>query len=204
MLQVMEKGHYEHVEVKTLRNMLEHDDIVLEIGAGVGVVSTAAAKIISPDNIVVVEANPELTALISETHCLSGVEGIKVISGVGVGDSNQGHETFYLRDNFWASSLIPPAVEEKVRAVTVPRIDLNSILLSLRPTVFVLDIEGAELELLGQLELNSCRSLILELHPKVYGLAGTDLIFKHMRKQGFVYDPVHSKGEGVVVFSRLQ
>jgi FkbM family methyltransferase len=203
MLQVMRKGFYEHIEVRTLRNILKKEDILLEVGAGIGVLSTVAATIVPPQNITVVEANPELAAVIAETHSLSGAEGIQVISGIGVGDSNLGEETFFLRKHFWASSLIPPATGEDVRQVSVPRIDLNAIIASQCPTVLAMDIEGAELGLLEQLDLRGLRALVIELHPKVYGLGGTDAIFQAMRKQGFVYDPTHSKGEGVVVFSKL-
>lgn len=204
MLQVMKKGFYEHIEVRTIRNIFKKDDILLEVGAGIGVLSTVAATIAPPQSITVVEANPELAAVIAETHRLSGVDGIQILSGIGVADSSKGEETFYLRKHFWASSLLPPAAGEDVRQVAVPRIDLNAVIAARCPTVLAMDIEGAELGLLEHLDLRNLRALVIELHPKVYGLNGTDAIFQAMREQGFVYDPRHSKGEGVVVFSKLE
>lgn len=71
MVQVMEKGRYEAGEVKLLRKILRPNDTVLELGAGVGVVSCVAAFVTTPDRVTVVEANPYLVPVIRETHRLN-------------------------------------------------------------------------------------------------------------------------------------
>lgn len=206
MEQVIRKGRYEASEVRLLRKILRPRDRVLELGAGIGVVSTAAAMVTGPDRVVVVEANPNLMPIISETHALNGVTGVRVLNGVGVSVPNDGTATFYLREDFWASSLEAPHEQETVQvtSVAVPKIDLNTILREHRPSVFVLDIEGGELDLLPGLDLSSCRSVVIELHPKVYQLDGIARCFDALRSKGFAYDAKQSRGGTVVVFSRIK
>ncbi len=206
MEQVIQKGRYESSEIRLLRKILRPRDRVLELGAGVGVVSTAAAQVTGPQGVIAVEANPGLIPVIRETHKLNGVEGIKVLNGVGVGVPTDKTSTFYLRPDFWASSLEAPHEAEAagVKAVSVPQIDLNTILRSHKPSVFVLDIEGGELDLLPCLDLSSCRAIVIELHPKVYQLAGIGRCFDTLRKKGFAYDAKQSRGGTVVVFSRIR
>lgn len=208
MEQVIRKGRYEASEVRMLRKILRPRDRVLELGAGLGVVSTAAAMVTGPERVVVVEANPNLIPIISETHALNGVTGVRVMNGVGVGvpSTNEESMTFYLRKDFWASSLEAPheGESEHVTSVSVPKIDLNVVLKEHRPSVFVLDIEGGELDLLPSLDLSSCRSVVIELHPKVYQLDGIARCFDALRTKGFAYDAKQSRGGTVVVFSRIK
>lgn len=206
MEQVIQKGRYEASEIKLLRKILRPRDRVLELGAGVGVVSTAAAMVTGPERVTVVEANPNLIPVISETHKLNGVSGVKVLNGVGVGVPSEDEATFYLREDFWASSLEAPHDSEAgvITPVSVPKIDLNALLKEQRPSVFVLDIEGGELDLLPALDLSSCRSVVIELHPKVYQLDGVARCFDALRAKGLAYDAKQSRGGTVVVFSRIR
>ena len=49
MSRVIERGRYEGGEVNALKKILRPNDKVLELGAGIGVVSTAAAQIIGSE-----------------------------------------------------------------------------------------------------------------------------------------------------------
>lgn len=204
MVRVMEQGRYESGEVRILRRLLRSEDSVLEIGGGVGVVSSAAAGIVGARNVLVVEANPDLAPVIAQTHRLNDLDGIEILSGIGVTDAAGGEAPFYLREDFWASSMEPPADGEAVREVSVPRIDLNAQLRARRPSVLVMDIEGAEAGLLPNLDLSSCRALVVELHPRVYGASGVDRLFAALRRQGFAYDAKNSRGGTVVCFARVR
>ena len=108
MAHVIGRNRYEASEVKLLRKLMRPRDRVLELGAGVGVVSTCAAQIArDPSQVLSIEANPNLIPIIRETHRLNGVEGVEVVNGLGVGRSVEPDETipFYLREHFWASSM---------------------------------------------------------------------------------------------------
>jgi hypothetical protein len=75
MIDVMESNRYERPEVQSLGHILRPDDRVMELGAGVGVVSTVAARTVGPENVLCVEADPGLQGLLRETHRLNGVDG---------------------------------------------------------------------------------------------------------------------------------
>ncbi|WP_298837145.1 FkbM family methyltransferase [uncultured Roseobacter sp.] len=206
MKDVLVRNRYEAGEIATLRQHLEPDDILLEVGGGIGMISTLAAGIVGPENVTVVEANPELIPLIRETHALNDMTGVRVLSGIGVPEAPEADAVvdFHLRDNFWASSLLPPRPRETVRTVPVPLVGLNDVIRAERPTVLFMDIEGAELDVLGALDLSSFRFLVVEVHHRVYGLDGISGLFDAMAAQGFTYDPKRSRGGSVVVFSRFR
>lgn len=205
MVRTFDRGRYEGGEVNALKRILRPNDKVLELGAGVGVVSTVAAHITGSKNVVAVEANPQLIPIIHETHALNGVEGIEVLKGVGVGTVTEESVPFYLRKDFWASSSIVPAADDSDLLCTehVPQIDINRVLKAHEPSVLVMDIEGGEIDLLPTLDLSCCRHIVIELHPKNYKLTGTAECFETLCNKGFTYNPNKSRGGTVVVFTRM-
>ena len=205
MVRTFDRGRYAGGQIKALKTILRPNDKVLELGAGVGVVSTVAAHITGAENVVAVEANPQLIPIIHETQALNGVEGIEVLTGVGVGTITEERVPFYLRKDFWASSLIVPAADDSnlLRTEQVPQIDINQLLKAYQPNVLVLDIEGGELDLLPALDLSCCSHLVIELHPRAYQLGGIGKCFDILRKKGFAYNARQSRGGTVVVFTRM-
>ena len=207
MAHVIGRNRYEASEVKLLRKLMRPRDRVLELGAGVGVVSTCAAQIArDPSQVLSIEANPNLIPIIRETHRLNGVEGVEVVNGLGVGRSVEPDETipFYLREHFWASSMSPLDGDDSdtTTEVSVPLVNLNALIKAHRPSILVMDIEGAEADLLPQLDLSSVRSLVVELHPRVYQNEGTARCSAALAACGFTYDARRSRGGTVVVFTR--
>jgi FkbM family methyltransferase len=204
----IESGRYERGEVRAMQRLARADDVVLELGAGVGVVSTAAARVVGADRVVSVEANPELIPIIGETHRLSGVTGIRLLHGVGMPTPGDLQEIpFYLRENFWASSMDSRREDRKsgnVREAMVPVIDLNALIGDVRPTILAMDIEGGELPLARGLDLSPFRLVIMELHPRVYGHPGVAELFGRFADAGLTYDAKASRGGTVVVFSRYR
>ena len=204
MADVIRKGRYEASEIKLLRKLLRADDRVLELGAGVGVVSTVAAKIVGPGNVTTIEANPDLIQVIKETHKLNGVENVEVLHGVGTCAPTSATIDFWMREHFWASSLAPLKNDtDTTRRIQVPQIDLNDLAKRCAPTVLVMDIEGGEIDLLPELDLSTCRHVVIELHPRVYGLEGVDRCIQALSAQNLVYDAKRSRGGTVVVFSKV-
>ena len=205
MVRAFGRGRHERGEVNALKRILRPNDKVLELGAGVGVVSTVAAHITGAENVVAVEANPQLIPIIHKTHALNGVEGIEVLTGVGVGTITEERVPFYLRKDFWASSLIVPDADDPnlLRTEQVPQIDINQLLKAYQPNVLVMDIEGGELDLLPALDLSCCSHLVIELHPTAYQLGGIGKCFDILRKKGFAYNARQSRSGTVVVFTRI-
>lgn len=204
MANVIAKGRYEAGEVRMMQSLAKPGDKVLELGAGVGLISTVAAQIVGPENVVAIEANPGLIPIIRETHRRNGMQGVELIHGVGVTRPANGKVPFYLAEHFWASSLTPSAEGEAMASVDVPEIDINAVIAQHRPDIITMDIEGGEMALMDGLDVSTARVVIMELHPKQYGHKGTADIFAAMRDKGFAYNAKQSRGGSVVVFSRFR
>ena len=52
-------GYYESAELRTIHSKLEPEDRVMEIGAGIGFISSCCAKKIGSDRVLAYEANPQ-------------------------------------------------------------------------------------------------------------------------------------------------
>ncbi len=78
----MRNNRYEGGECAALRRILRPGDRVLELGAGVGLLSTVAGLIEGIGSVTTIEANPDLIPLIRETHRLNGVTGVDLRNGV--------------------------------------------------------------------------------------------------------------------------
>lgn len=202
----MRKNRYEEGEFKALSKILKPGDRVVDIGAGVGLISAAAAKIVGPANVIAVEANPQMVPMIQETHAVNGVKGVEVLNGVGVTRPRGKSIPFYLHENFWSSTMDEKrgTGEGYVGRTKVPEIDLNDLMARHRPTVMTVDIEGAELNLFDDLETTSLRSISMEMHPRFYGRGGCAHIMATLMKRGFVYDCRMSPGGSVVVLTRFR
>jgi FkbM family methyltransferase len=195
-------GKYEVHEAKCVSALVEPGEVVLELGGGIGYISSLIGITNRATKIVVVEANPDTVPLIQETHHLNNVEAT-VLNAVAM--PRVKHDTnvpFYIREDFWASSLSPEPWGYS-REVSVPCLDFGDLLADRKPSMLVCDIEGGEANLLlGTTSMRSVRKIILELHQRIVGLSGIRDIFLHLSKQGFAYDPSLSEG-AVVVFRRV-
>ena len=66
-------GDYEAKEIEIISRRLATDDVVFEVGAGLGYLSAYCAKRTGSDKVFTYEANPELIPLIRETHARNAV-----------------------------------------------------------------------------------------------------------------------------------
>jgi FkbM family methyltransferase len=193
----MRSGRYEAGERALLAGVLRPDDRVLDLGAGLGLVSASAARIAA--HVTAVEANPDLLPLIAETWRLTGVTGARLLHGVVAGEGG-GTVPFYLRRDFWASSMEPDS-RPHVAVAEVPRLGLPDLIARVRPTVISCDIEGAEIDLFERADLSGVRALVIELHPKVYGEAGAARVHAALARQGLCPE-AQDKPSTVALFTR--
>ncbi|MEO1490912.1 MAG: FkbM family methyltransferase [Pseudomonadota bacterium] len=199
----LRKGRYEGGECLAVEIVVGRGDRVLELGTGIGLVSTKAAMAEGVERVLTFEANPSLIPVIREIHHLNGVaDRIEVVNGLVTRGEAPETLPFYRRGDFWASSLSPDA-GAYVDQVDVATHDFDAVLADLKPTVVVCDIEGAELDLFDGADLASARFVIMEIHPKVYGAEGVRRIFDNMSAKGFGYSPKVSRGGTVVTFERV-
>ena len=103
MLEVLYNETYESKERRAMEQYITSDDNVLELGAGVGYISTAVAKKIGSERIFTYEANPHLIPIIQKNYALNNVNPT-IIHGI-LGEKD-GSASFYLGRDFWKSSTV--------------------------------------------------------------------------------------------------
>lgn len=180
-------GDYENEELATVAAALQPDDVVLELGTGLGLIATFCAKRVGSDRVFTYEANPALEPHIRRTFALNGVSPSLSIALLG---ESTGNRTFYVTRNFWASSVIRPA--GRAKAVTVPVKVLDDELRRIDPTFLVTDIEGGELELFEGMNFRNIRKICLEVHEGAIGPAGVGHVRSLLLDAGFAPDPARS------------
>jgi FkbM family methyltransferase len=190
----LSKGSYEREELRLIREVLSPGDTVLEIGAGLGLVSAYCAKRLGSARVFAFEADPDLEPCIRETYALNGVEPTLEMCAIG---SHPGRVTLYRDKHFISSSVARRRVGAK--PVEVPGKALNYVVGRVQPTVLVVDAEGAERELFDEAELPSVRKIVLELHDRVIGAAGTDQVRRKLTGLGFKEDQRLSSNEHLVL-----
>lgn len=206
LLQSFERGGYEHAEAKQLPKILKDGDRLLELGGGVGFISSLASKVAKLEACTIIEANPDLISVIRETHSLNGVSA-NVMNAVAASRrgrielavSKEGNAPFYRRENFWGSSLNGSWRYQDVVNVTV--IDFQDLLDEARPSVIVCDIEGGERTLFDRADLASVRHILMEVHKSEIGLRGINGIIQTLASEGLYLDPDGVSG-AILLFTR--
>lgn len=196
------KGNsYERRECAAALRMVRKDDIVLELGGGIGYLSTLIAIKRNVRAIHVYEANPSLTPYIRALHVANGVKNATVYNAL-LGAGSGGPVQFYVRRNLLASSMDSgPDKGDIIATEMIEQRDINAVLADLRPTVLICDIEGAEAQLLPAADLSCLRVAIVELHPQWIGQRGVQAVFDAMHRAGLTYFPKASDAK-VVTFRK--
>lgn len=189
------KETYERNERELVRMALRHGDRVLEVGSGIGVVGLLCAKIVGADNVLCYEANPRMAELIASNFALNGLKPNLVNRAVSL---RGGDVIFFRNDNIVSSSLSGARGGE---ATAVASDALNDVIERFRPTVLVMDVEGAEVELLAQADLGAIEKIVMEVHPKVVGDEATRTLLEHLGREGLACRAARENGE-VVFLSR--
>jgi len=177
-------GEYERKEAEIVSQRLAEDDIVMEVGAGIGFLSAYCARRIGSDRVFAYEANPALMEIIATTHAANGVR--PQVRNAMLGRGN-GRQRFFVDREFWASSA-HRAEGDGAQAIEVARIDLNEEIARVRPTFMIVDIEGGEAELFALADLAGVRKICVETHAQVLGNDGVTAMLARLFSQGFCLD----------------
>jgi FkbM family methyltransferase len=196
VLRFLVEGGYERRELALLRHNLKSGDRVLELGAGLGFLACAAGREQPGVEYIAVEANPRLIPVIEKNFEINRCRA-RLLHGVA--STAAGIVSFNMAEDFWASSAC--RVIQNHQAIEVAALDVNEIIGDFSPTMLVIDIEGGELELSGQLELSGVERIIVEMHPDVYGHDGSTKVIRSLLDQGFDID-VQNSGSQVFLFIR--
>jgi FkbM family methyltransferase len=194
------EGWFEAREARQIPLIVKPGDRVLEIGAGIGFISTLLARERRVSSVLAVEANPFLIEYMARLHTLNRVRKVRRVNAV-LRNGPAGSATFYLRRDFWMGSLMP-GPNPYVGTVEVPTRNLDALLRDEAIDLIVCDVEGAETAIFHGADLSGVDRIFLELHDHVTGLSGVRGLFATLADHGFVYDPRHSLGS-VVLFQKL-
>jgi FkbM family methyltransferase len=201
MIKKITEGKYEVAEANNIERILAEDEVVLELGAGIGFISSLTAKHPKTKRIVSYEANPKLIPIIKKTltdNTDPSRANWEVRNAILANGTKAETMDFYVHRNFWASSLLP--IENAEEVVKIPVVSFNAVLADICPTLIVCDIEGGELDLFKNADLSSVKKVYMEVHQKRIGRRGMIRLFDYMHSRGFHYDQNHSHGS-VVLFS---
>jgi FkbM family methyltransferase len=188
------KGKYELPERFLVGKVLRPGDRVLEIGCGVGLVSLLCNRIAGRENVLSYEANPRLRPLIEANFALNGVRPNVVFRAI---TTDGAAVRFFANPNVMSSSLFDRKDGSESIAIESDRFaDARS---GFGADVLVMDIEGAEVDILGQDDLVGLREMIVELHPHIVGADQTDGLIAALGQKGFT---VRERLHKTVWFSR--
>ena len=174
-------GDYEAKEIDIISRRLAADDVVFEVGAGLGFLSAYCAKRTGAERVFAYEANPELIPLVRETYARNQVAPTLVNAMLAKGE---GERDFHLEQDFWASS----AHRSGGRSIKVRQLDLNSELARVRPSFLIVDIEGGEAEFFAGADLATVRKICVETHPDVLGDRLLSEMVADLVAKGFALD----------------
>ena len=182
-------GYYEENELKIIRSQLKPDDIVMELGTGLGLLSTFCASQIGSDRVFTYEANPELKSIIQHNYALNKVS--PHLENCMLGDEPK-EVTFYVSDSIWDSSNIK--YKENLRAVQITVKALNKEIKKINPSFMIIDIEGGEYELFQDIDFHNVKKLAMELHEFIIGSDKAISIKSKLTEAGFKLNEKFSYG----------
>lgn len=179
------KGYYESDECNLLKSYLEATDIVLEIGAGIGLTSAiVASKAMYSTHI---EANPSLIHLVTtnisintQNPCNHTVREAAV-TAIETGDSLV---SLHSGDNFWNAALKEREIHKN--AINQKSVYIQNALKERQFNFLIMDVEGYELEIITSNKFPvGIKKIMIELHPKVIGDEGLATCVSLLELQGY-------------------
>lgn len=174
-------NHYEKEEKYFIEKYIRDTDTILELGGNVGVISNLInGKLKIKENHIVFEPNPFLIDFLNKNKILNDSKYF-VIQGVISKDKNI---EFYLSKNILSSS---------TKVISKNKITPKSYSISevenkhkTHFNVLVMDIEGAEIDLIRDFDLSKFEKLIIEFHPGKTKIEEIDFCKTNLINQGFV------------------
>ncbi len=185
--------------VRLLSEAVVPGDRVLVIGAGLGVVSTLAARNEGVDRVIAVEANTALIPYLNRVHALNGVSEVETVNAV-LAEGKKGRVPFFARRDLRTSSLLPHDRSWQ-QVMMVPFMDLNLILTEERISLVVCDIPVVSAWLLARAELATVERILVDCGDEPELCWEADALCSLLAARGYAIGP-HETGQSSVLFSR--
>jgi FkbM family methyltransferase len=200
---LLREGDYEARECHAMFRIVRRDDVVLELGTGIGYTSALIALNKPVRAVHTFEANPALLGYIAHLHQVNGVTNVTVHNEILAPKAGR-PVNFYVRKQILASSLDRDKGPDTIQRVEkIPVVDINTVLEKIRPTILICDIEGAEATLLPAARFRTLRGAVIETHPQWTGPEGVRAVFDSMHRAGLTYFPSVSDGKVVAFLDRF-
>ncbi len=181
-------GWYEAGELDLLSNRLDQDDVVMEIGTGLGLLSIYCAQRIGDDKVSTFEANPALEQAIKFNYALNQVAPKLEMCLAG---NHSGFGTFYVGENFWSGSTLNKA--KGAKPITVPVIAFNEKVKEINPTFLLLDMEGGEYEFVKYADFHNIKKLMIEIHSWILTPEQIRFVQDKLAQEGFHVAEIHEE-----------
>jgi FkbM family methyltransferase len=175
------KESYEEAERILISDVLKTGMRVVEIGTGIGLISILANRLCGRGNVMSYEANPFLEPIIRRNFDLNGLSPNLIMRAVTADGSKV---SFFRSENIVSSSLYDRKLTKEM--ISVESEAFPDILARHTPDVIIMDIEGAEVDLLGSFDPGGVRDMIVELHPHIVGQARIDALERNLAAAGFL------------------
>jgi FkbM family methyltransferase len=174
------KGTYEVHELNLIKQILCRNDRVLEIGAGVGVVSLVATSCTGEGQVFSYEGNKTLEATIRANYALNSWCPNLFMEPV----TSDGRDICLYCDAKILSTSIYDRGMDFEKSYT-QSVGMSELFEKLQPSVLVMDVEGAEAELLALECVKGVREIVVEVHPHIIGEEAVSHLTKSLLSKGF-------------------
>jgi FkbM family methyltransferase len=180
ILVLLADGEYEREELEIVRRTLRRDDVVMELGTGLGFLASYCARSIGSDRVFTFEANRAMESQIRRTFARNGVSPSLRICMLG---RETGMAELSVNPDFRGSSTVKRVHGGHV--VPVPVEPFGAAMASIRPTYLIIDIEGGEADLLAHADLSGVQRICMEVHPWALGADGVRAVRARLEAAGF-------------------
>ena len=197
MRRALLRGRYDRHKVRQLRSRVEPNDVVLDVGAGIGLTALYAASMVGAENVLCVEADPRAVALARDNFAGNG-QTIELLEAAAVAGGAPAQVNFHLNEELPRSSLTPRAGD--VGTIAVPTVDIAPLLRARGVSVLNVDVEGSERDLLTNIaDFAAVRILLLSVHEQVVGYERTNELLERLFDAGFALDLPDSRGRQIAL-----
>lgn len=191
------RGRYERHRTRQLRNRIEPNDVVLDVGTGIGLAALYAAGMVGADNVYCIEPDPRAAALARRNFALNR-QPISLLAAAATPAGLPGQVDFHLNEVLGRSSLTPRA--GAVETVSVATVDVAPILRERRVSALCVDVEGSECDLLEAVpDFADVRVLLLRINEQALGYGRANRLFERLFDAGFALDLPDTRGRQVAL-----
>ena len=158
------RGVYEMSKFVIADALMRPGDRVLELGAGLGLVTVLAASRCGRDAVVSFEAVPRNADLIRRNLALNNVSADVRARAIGHVD---GTIDFFVAADAISSSTNTVRGDTGMTKITVPCDNIQVVMAQVRPNVLLIDVEGTETDIVPLIDLSEVRAIMIQIHGDV-------------------------------------